>query len=90
MYNIGAITFMDKIPTMPIVVLYILAVVYYLNFIVIISDPECVTNSADNNKNKYSAPDYVVSINSHSFRNKLLMILLNFSCLESTISHLIT
>ena len=67
MYNIGAITFMDKIPAMPIIVLYILAVIYHLNTIVSASDPERVTNSTDDNKNKYSAPDYVVSINSHNY-----------------------
>ena len=66
MYNIGAITFMDKIPTMPIVVLYILTVIYYLNTIVITSDPECVTNSADNNKNKYPAPSKVFKTHTHS------------------------
>ena len=66
MYGVCTVTFMDQIPTMPIVVLYILAVIYYFNTIDIVSDPECVTNSTGDNKNKYPAPDYVVSIHSHS------------------------
>ena len=90
MYEISAVTFMNKIPAMPIVVLYILTVIYHLNTIVSASDPECVTNSTDDNKNKYPAPDYIVSINSHSFKSKLSMILSNSFCCSSTISHLIT
>jgi hypothetical protein len=65
MYNIGAVTFVDKIPTMPIVMFKILAVVYYLNAIIITSDPECVTNSTDNNKNKNPAPKYIFDVYSH-------------------------
>lgn len=68
MYGVCTVTFVDKIPTVSIVMVKILAVVYYFNTIVIASDPECVTNNTGDNKNKYPAPDYVVSINSHSFK----------------------
>ena len=53
MHKIGAVTFMYKIPAMTIIVLDILAIIYYFNVIVIDSDPECVTNNSNNGKNKY-------------------------------------
>ena len=44
---------MDKIPTMPSIVLDIFTIIYYFDVIIIDSDPESVTNNANNNENKY-------------------------------------
>ena len=70
MYSVSAITFMYKIPAMTIIVLDILATIYYFNAIVVDSNPKCVTNNSYNNKNKYSAPDNIFRMYFHGLINE--------------------